>query len=70
MVAGFAVVLTLGLRVPLVRDFFQVGIPDAMQWALIGAIVAVGVAALLLVRRVPVLRRIEDPDAVDTAAGR
>ncbi len=70
MVAGFAVVLTLGLRVPLVRDFFQVGIPDATQWGLIGAIVAVGVAALLLVRRVPVLRRIEDPDAVDAAAGR
>jgi cation-transporting ATPase E len=69
MVSGFAVVLTLGLQVPLLRNFFQVGVPSIAQWTLIATIVAVGVVALLLVRRVPALRRLEDPDAMGDGAG-
>ncbi len=61
MVGAFAVLLTVGLQVPFLRHFFQVGIPTASQWALIGGVVAVGILALLAVRRIPWLRRMEDP---------
>lgn len=70
MVAAFAVVLTVGLQVQVLRDFFEVGVPSAAQWTLIGILVAVGVACLLMVRRIPWLRRIEDPDAVDAHRAR
>lgn len=59
MVAGFVLALTVGLQIPLLRDFFQVGVPTPQQWALIGAVVLVGVVALLAVRRIPWLRRLE-----------
>jgi len=61
MVAGFVVMLTIGLQVGFLRDFFQVQVPTADEWALIGAVVAVGIAALLAVRRIPWLVRLEDP---------
>jgi magnesium-transporting ATPase (P-type) len=59
MVAGFVVLLTVGLQIPILRDFFEVGIPTPEQWVLIGAVVLVGVVALLAVRRIPWLRRLE-----------
>jgi len=61
MVGAFVVMLTIGLQVPLLRDFFQVGIPTASQWVLIGTVVIIGIVALLAVRRIPWLRRMEDP---------
>ncbi len=66
MVAGFVVVLTVGLQVPLLRDFFQVGVPTPAQWLLIAAVVVAGVVALLAMRRIPWLRRIEDPAPRET----
>ena len=62
MVAGFVVLLTIGLQITFLRDFFQVEVPTASEWALIGVVVLVGIAALLAVRRVPWLRRLEDPE--------
>ena len=59
MVAGFVVLLTIGLQIGFLRDFFQVQVPSPGQWALIGAVVLVGIAALLGVRRIPWLRRLE-----------
>ncbi len=59
MVAGFLVLLTVGLYIPLLRDFFEVGIPSSAQWMLIAAVVVVGIGALIGVRRIPWLRRIE-----------
>ena len=67
MVAGFVVLLTIGLQITLLRDFFQVQVPSASEWALIGVVVLVGVAALLAVRRVPWLRRLEDPEPREPA---
>ena len=61
MVGAFVVMLTIGLQVPLLRDFFQVGVPTASQWVLIGTVVITGIVALLAVRRIPWLRRMEDP---------
>lgn len=63
MVAGFVLLLTIGLQVTFLRDFFEVEIPAPGEWALIGAVVVVGIAALLGVRRIPWLRRLEDPAA-------
>lgn len=60
MVAGFLVLLTIGLYIPFLRDFFEVGIPTPGQWLLIAVVVVVGIAALLAVRRIPWLRRIEE----------
>lgn len=63
MVAAFAVVLIGGVYVPFVRNFYAVGIPTPAQWGLIATIVAVGIMLLLVVRRIPALRRMEDsPD--------
>jgi cation-transporting P-type ATPase E len=69
MVAGFVVLLTIGLYVPFLRDFFEVGIPTPPQWILIGVVVLVGIATLLAVRRIPWLRRIEDYAPPDNAGG-
>jgi len=60
MVAGFLVLLTIGLYIPFLRDFFEVGIPTPDQWLLIAVVVVVGIIALLGVRRIPWLRRIEE----------
>jgi magnesium-transporting ATPase (P-type) len=61
MVAAFVVLLTVGLRIPFLRDFFEVGVPTSAQWGLIAVVVAAGIVMLLAVRRIPWLRRIEDP---------
>ncbi len=61
MVAAFALVLIGGVYLPPLRDFFAIGIPTPTQWGLIATVVAAGVVLLLLVRRIPVLRRMEDP---------
>jgi cation-transporting ATPase E len=59
MVAGFALALVGGLRVPWLRAFFELEVPGADVWALVAACLAVGVALLVAVRRVPWLARIE-----------
>jgi len=59
MVAGFALALVGGLQVPWLRDFFELEVPGADVWALVVACLAVGVALLVAVRRVPWLARIE-----------
>jgi F0F1-type ATP synthase assembly protein I len=66
MVAGFVVLLTIGLQIGFLRDFFQVQVPTAAQWGLIAVVVLAGIAALLAVRRVPWLRRLEDPAPRET----
>ncbi len=59
MVAGFGAVLVLGIQVPWLRDFFAAVEPSPAVWAVVAACLAAGVAALLAVRRIPWLARIE-----------
>ena len=59
MVAAFAAALLGGLHVPALRSFFDLEVPGADVWALVAGCLAVGVALLIAVRRVPALRRIE-----------
>ena len=59
MVAGFALVFTIGLQIPGLRDFFAVEIPTGSSWIAIAACSAAGIALLALMRRIPALRRIE-----------
>ena len=61
MVLGFVVLLSIGLNIPFLRTFFEIGEPTLEQWGLIAAIVAGGIILLLAVRRIPWLRRIESP---------
>jgi hypothetical protein len=61
LVAGFALALTGGLQVPGLRHFFEVVVPGADTWAVIGACAAAGTAALMAVRRIPALARLEAP---------
>lgn len=63
MVAGFVVLLSVGLYIPILTTFFEVEIPTASQWGLIVAVVVVGIALLLGVRRIPWLQRLENPPA-------
>jgi len=63
------VLLTIGLYIPFLRDFFEVGIPTPGQWLLIAVVVVVGIAALLAVRRIPWLRRIEEYAPREPRAG-
>ena len=59
MVAAFAALLVLGIQLPWLRDFFAAVQPSADVWAVVAACLAVGIAALAGVRRVPWLARIE-----------
>ena len=61
MVAGFVVLLTIGLNIAFLRTFFEIGEPTLEQWGLIAAIVAGGIVLLLAVRRIPWLRNLEAP---------
>jgi magnesium-transporting ATPase (P-type) len=63
MVAGFVVLLSVGLYIPWLTTFFEIEIPTASQWGLIVAVVVVGTLLLLGVRRIPWLQRLEDPPA-------
>ncbi len=63
MVAGFVVLLSVGLYIPWLTTFFEVEIPTASQWGLIVAVVVVGTFLLLGVRRIPWLQRLENPPA-------
>jgi hypothetical protein len=65
MVLGFVVLLSIGLNIAFLRTFFEIGEPTLEQWGLIAAIVAGGIVLLLGVRRIPWLRRLEDPPAPD-----
>jgi len=65
MVLGFVVLLSIGLNIAFLRTFFEIGEPTLEQWGLIAAIVAAGILLLLGVRRIPWLRRLEDPPAPD-----
>ncbi len=65
VVAGFVVLLTIGLNIPILRTFFEIGEPTLAQWAVIAGIVTVGIVMLLAVRRTPWLRRLEDPPMPD-----
>jgi hypothetical protein len=58
-VAAFAAVLVVGMRVPWLRDFFAAVEPTGAVWAAVGACLAVGIAGLVVVRRIPWLARIE-----------
>ena len=46
MVAGFVVLLSVGLYIPWLTTFFEVEIPTASQWGLIVAVVVVGLVAV------------------------
>lgn len=59
MVAGFAVALVLGLHIVWLRDFFAVVVPDAAVWGVSLVASAVGVAAIMTMRRIPALARLE-----------
>ena len=59
MVAGFAVLFTIGLQIEPLRDFFAVERPSADTWWACAACIAVGSAVLVAVRRIPALMRLE-----------
>jgi cation-transporting P-type ATPase E len=59
MVAGFALLFTLGLQIEPLRDFFAVVRPSAATWWVCAICVAVGSAVLVAVRRIPRLARME-----------
>ncbi|HJZ62123.1 MAG TPA: HAD-IC family P-type ATPase [Miltoncostaeaceae bacterium] len=51
MVGGFALALTLGLRVPWLRNFFEVAWPSGDVWVVTALSAAAGLAVLVLVLR-------------------
>ena len=59
MVAAFALVLVVGMKVPWLRDYFAAVEPTTDVWIAVAACLAAGIAALLAVRRIPWLKRIE-----------
>ena len=59
MVAAFAAILIVGMRVPFLRDFFAAVEPTTEVWAAVAACLAVGILVLLAVRRIPWLTRVE-----------
>jgi magnesium-transporting ATPase (P-type) len=62
MVACFALLLTAGLRLPFLRDYFALTQPSASVWAAVGVALAAGISALVAVRRIPWLARREGAD--------
>ena len=56
---AFVAALVGGLHVPALRSFFDLEVPGADVWALVAGCLAIGIALLIAVRRVPALRRIE-----------
>jgi cation-transporting P-type ATPase E len=63
MVAGFALALTLGLRVPWLRSFFKVAWPSPAVWVVTGISTLAGLAVLVLALRVE-RRRLAHEDEV------
>jgi cation-transporting P-type ATPase E len=59
MVAAFAAAFTIGLQIPVLRDFFAIEVPTSDAWWAIAACSAAGIALLVAVRRVPWLARME-----------
>ena len=59
MVAAFAAVLVVGMRVPFLRDFFAAVEPTTAVWTAVGTSLVVGIALLLTIRRIPWLVRVE-----------
>ena len=68
MVAAFALVLVVGLRVPFLRDFFALVRPSGEVWWAVGLTLLAGIAVLLGVRRIPWLARREGADPPEPAA--
>ncbi len=62
MVAGFAGLMTIGLRNGSVRAFFEATTPNAQEWAAISGVIAVALVAMAGVRHIPALRRFRDAD--------
>ena len=59
MVAFFGALPVVGMRIPWLRGYFDAVPPGGDVWALVGVCLAAGIAALLAVRRVPWLARVE-----------
>jgi len=74
MVAAFALALVLGLQVPFFRDYFALTEPSGDTWAAVAISLALGIVALVSVRRIPWLARREGaeppPEAGSAATGR
>ena len=68
MVALFALLLTAGLQVPFLRDFFALTVPSGAVWAAVALSLVAGIAALVGVRRIPWLARREGADPPDPPA--
>jgi cation-transporting ATPase E len=62
MVGLFALLLTAGLQVPFLRDFFALTEPSGAVWAAVALSLLAGIAALVGVRRIPWLARREGAD--------
>ena len=59
MVALFAALPIAGMQIAWLRDWFEIVRPGGDVWALVAGGLAAGIAALLAVRRLPWLARIE-----------
>ncbi|MEQ9092803.1 MAG: HAD-IC family P-type ATPase, partial [Miltoncostaeaceae bacterium] len=70
MVAAFQVANPHGLSIPFLRDFCAIPAPGAAGWAVIAAGSAAGAGLLWLMRRIPWLVRLEDPEATRERARR
>ena len=68
MVAFFALLLTAGLRLPFLRDYFALTQPSGPVWAAVGVALAAGISALVAVRRIPWLARREGADPPEAEA--
>ncbi len=62
MVALFGLLLTAGLQIPALREFFALTEPSGPVWAAVALSLLGGIAALVGVRRIPWLARREGAD--------
>lgn len=69
MIAAFLVSIPIGLSIPFLRDFFAIPAPEPMGWAVIAASTVAGAGLLALMRRIPWLVRLEDPELARERAG-
>ncbi len=69
MVAAFLVSIPVGLSIPWLREFFALPWPEPSAWGAAIGCAAVGVVLLEVVRRIPLLARIEEPPVPERPAG-